>query len=277
MLMLMLARKADAARAAFADRIIGEPVGTELHGKTLGIVGMGQVGLAALTGLPAGRPDRLPDFGGLPLDQAFMTERRRRCSETRVHANHSAQSFPFPAFTPSRRAACLVGRALPRGGCCGPRYEGGLRRLLLPQIRPRRPPRNGGCGEPPLPVDAGHAPAAWRAGAGTHEAARAADQHGERGGGSPPRARAHTCPGPARAGPTLPPPPVACAAFTLEPFLGAPAARRPRSLNPKQPACTPAAAPALPGHRRRGSPRGPARRAPRRRGFRRAHRGACRP
>jgi glyoxylate reductase len=44
MLILMLARRADDVRAAFARRVIGDPVGTELHGKTLGIVGMGQVG-----------------------------------------------------------------------------------------------------------------------------------------------------------------------------------------------------------------------------------------
>jgi phosphoglycerate dehydrogenase-like enzyme len=44
MLILMLARRADEARAAFAARVIGEPVGTELHGKTLGIIGMGKVG-----------------------------------------------------------------------------------------------------------------------------------------------------------------------------------------------------------------------------------------
>ncbi|GLC46125.1 hypothetical protein PLESTB_001192700 [Pleodorina starrii] len=45
MMMLMLSRKVDEARAVFAGRRpIGEPVGRELAGKTLGIVGMGQVG-----------------------------------------------------------------------------------------------------------------------------------------------------------------------------------------------------------------------------------------
>jgi glyoxylate reductase len=44
MMMLMLLRKADAARQAFQDRIIGEPCGEELHCKTLGIIGRGKVG-----------------------------------------------------------------------------------------------------------------------------------------------------------------------------------------------------------------------------------------
>lgn len=44
MLILMLARRSDDVRAAFRRRVIGDPVGTELHGKTLGVVGMGQVG-----------------------------------------------------------------------------------------------------------------------------------------------------------------------------------------------------------------------------------------
>lgn len=44
MMMLMLARRVDAARAAFSARVIGEPIGMELHGKQLGIVGMGNVG-----------------------------------------------------------------------------------------------------------------------------------------------------------------------------------------------------------------------------------------
>ncbi|GIL67012.1 hypothetical protein Vafri_20406 [Volvox africanus] len=45
MMILMLSRKVDEARAVFERRErIGEPVGQELHGKTLGIVGMGRVG-----------------------------------------------------------------------------------------------------------------------------------------------------------------------------------------------------------------------------------------
>ncbi|KAF8058046.1 gyaR [Scenedesmus sp. PABB004] len=44
MLMLMLMRRADEARVAFQQRIIGSPIGSELHGKTLGIVGLGRVG-----------------------------------------------------------------------------------------------------------------------------------------------------------------------------------------------------------------------------------------
>jgi phosphoglycerate dehydrogenase-like enzyme len=44
MLMLMLARRVNEARAAFEARQIGAVVGSELHGKTLGIVGLGAVG-----------------------------------------------------------------------------------------------------------------------------------------------------------------------------------------------------------------------------------------
>ncbi len=45
-LLLALARRAPAARAAFADRQIGVPLGIELAGRTLGIVGMGRSGRA---------------------------------------------------------------------------------------------------------------------------------------------------------------------------------------------------------------------------------------
>ncbi len=45
MMILMLSRRADEARAVFEAREpIGRPVGRELYGKTLGIVGMGKVG-----------------------------------------------------------------------------------------------------------------------------------------------------------------------------------------------------------------------------------------
>lgn len=43
-LLLACARRAPAAARAFADRALGVPLGTELEGKTLGIIGMGQTG-----------------------------------------------------------------------------------------------------------------------------------------------------------------------------------------------------------------------------------------
>lgn len=44
MMMLVLLRRLDESRAAFADRCIGEPEGREAYGKTLGIIGLGRVG-----------------------------------------------------------------------------------------------------------------------------------------------------------------------------------------------------------------------------------------
>ncbi|MBA3391435.1 MAG: hydroxyacid dehydrogenase [Deltaproteobacteria bacterium] len=45
-LLLSLARRAPLAQQAFAERRIGEPLGFELAGKTLGIIGMGRSGTA---------------------------------------------------------------------------------------------------------------------------------------------------------------------------------------------------------------------------------------
>lgn len=49
LLILMLARRVPVAREAFAARSIGAPVGFELAGKTLGLVGLGQSGAALAT------------------------------------------------------------------------------------------------------------------------------------------------------------------------------------------------------------------------------------
>lgn len=45
-LLLSLARRAPAARRAFEARVVGEPLGVELAGKTLGIIGPGRAGSA---------------------------------------------------------------------------------------------------------------------------------------------------------------------------------------------------------------------------------------
>jgi len=45
-LLLALARRAPAAARAFAERIVGEPAGIELAGRTLGVIGMGRSGAA---------------------------------------------------------------------------------------------------------------------------------------------------------------------------------------------------------------------------------------
>jgi phosphoglycerate dehydrogenase-like enzyme len=46
LLILALTRRLPRARRAFAERRIGEPVGVELHGKVLGVVGLGRTGRA---------------------------------------------------------------------------------------------------------------------------------------------------------------------------------------------------------------------------------------
>ena len=54
MLMLMLMRRATEAQAVFRAReVIGGPVGRELCGKTLGIVGLGRVGSCLATAVEA--------------------------------------------------------------------------------------------------------------------------------------------------------------------------------------------------------------------------------
>src|SRR6185369_6064295 len=45
-LLLALARRAPLAARAFANREIGGPLGVELSGKTLGVIGMGRAGSA---------------------------------------------------------------------------------------------------------------------------------------------------------------------------------------------------------------------------------------
>lgn len=44
MMILMLARRVREAQRVFEESRIGEPVGTELSGKRLGIIGMGTIG-----------------------------------------------------------------------------------------------------------------------------------------------------------------------------------------------------------------------------------------
>lgn len=44
MLILMLAKKVCKGISAFKDGTLGEPVGMELRGKTLGVIGMGKIG-----------------------------------------------------------------------------------------------------------------------------------------------------------------------------------------------------------------------------------------
>jgi phosphoglycerate dehydrogenase-like enzyme len=91
MIILMLARRVDEARAAFASRQIGDPVGTELYGKTLGVVGLGLVGsclAAAARGLgmqvvSVGSRSSRPEFERLLRDSDVVSLHCRSTAETR--------------------------------------------------------------------------------------------------------------------------------------------------------------------------------------------------
>jgi phosphoglycerate dehydrogenase-like enzyme len=78
-LMLALARRLPLHGRSFAGRVVGDPVGAELRGKTLGIVGLGASGRALAGGArglgmdviavrASGRPDPLASWVGGPDD-----------------------------------------------------------------------------------------------------------------------------------------------------------------------------------------------------------------
>ena len=85
-LMLSLARRLPLHRRSFEERVVGDPVGAELRGKTLGIVGLGASGkalAAAARGLgmdviairQSGTPDPLASWVGGPTDLEALLER----------------------------------------------------------------------------------------------------------------------------------------------------------------------------------------------------------
>ncbi|KAG2447217.1 hypothetical protein HYH02_007957 [Chlamydomonas schloesseri] len=98
MMILMLSRKVDEARAVFERRErIGEPVGSELHGKTLGIVGMGKIGTCLAE---AAR--------GLGMQVLGVTSRSSRAELEALLSSSHVVSLHCP-LSPATRG--LIGRA----------------------------------------------------------------------------------------------------------------------------------------------------------------------
>jgi len=111
-MMLALARRLPAARAAFERREIGRPIGTELAGKTLGIVGLGRTGgrlaeLARALGMRVVSVGRAEGRAGLHamLGVADVVS---------IHCPLSPETrglFDDAAFAATKRGALLVSSA----------------------------------------------------------------------------------------------------------------------------------------------------------------------
>jgi phosphoglycerate dehydrogenase-like enzyme len=118
-LMLGLARRLPAHRRSFAARVVGDPPGTELAGKTLGIVGLGASGRAlariargigmdviAVRRTPAPDPDA--SWVGGPGD---LHELLRRSDYVSLHVPMSAETrglMNAAAFAAMRPTAALI-------------------------------------------------------------------------------------------------------------------------------------------------------------------------
>ncbi len=112
LLLLSLARRVPAARAAFAGATIGEPLGIELSGRTLGIVGLGRTGRATAERAAAlGMQMRALSRG------ASLDERRRffaACDAISLHCPLTAATrglIDDAAFAAMRPGALLVNLA----------------------------------------------------------------------------------------------------------------------------------------------------------------------
>jgi phosphoglycerate dehydrogenase-like enzyme len=109
LLLLMCARRVPAARDAFARRLIGEPLGIELAGKTLGVIGVGRTG-RALAERAAALGMRIE-----PLDSTASPTARSRffaaCDAYSIHCPLTAQTrglIDHAAFSAMRPGAILI-------------------------------------------------------------------------------------------------------------------------------------------------------------------------
>jgi phosphoglycerate dehydrogenase-like enzyme len=118
-LMLALARRLPVHGRSFARRVVGDPVGSELRGKTLGVVGFGASGralAAAARGLgmdviavrATGKPDPLASWVGGPADLDILLERSDFVS---LHVPSTAETRGLmnrQRFARMKRSAFLI-------------------------------------------------------------------------------------------------------------------------------------------------------------------------
>ncbi len=136
LLVLALARQLPAAQRAFAARIIGEPLGRQLGGRTLGIVGYGRSGQAlGERALALGMELRT-------LRRSATAEERRAffsaCDVISLHCPLTAETrglIGAEAFAAMRRGVHLInvarGEVIERGDCLAALRDGTLGGLGL--------------------------------------------------------------------------------------------------------------------------------------------------
>lgn len=78
MMLLMLARRVPEQLVTFSQRGLGSPLGIELSGKTLGIIGMGAIGAAPCDGSKA--TAAVPQLCAPPADRAAPRRRQSLAS-----------------------------------------------------------------------------------------------------------------------------------------------------------------------------------------------------
>ncbi len=144
-MMLMLSRRIDAARQAFADRIIGEPVGRQVSGKTLGIIGMGRVGKCLRTAAQQGLGMQVSVLvsavgGGLFRRCGMCANMRTQCCGSCRGVRRPVSCVP-PAIAGAGRVVAVAARG--PGGAAGPLRRGVAARAA--DARHRGPHWESGC------------------------------------------------------------------------------------------------------------------------------------